>query len=81
MRKPAIAIAALAVTAAASAAFAQSTSPTVLHVTASVSPNKAGTTKHPQGVQLTVKTTWATPADLEKPVTQRAIALFPKGSL
>jgi hypothetical protein len=81
MRKPAIAIAALAVAVAASAAFAQSTSPTVLHVTASVSPNKAGTKKHPQGVKLTVKTTWTTPADLEKPVTQRAIVLFPKGSL
>ena len=54
---------------------------TTITADATVSPSKAGTKKKPQGVKLTVKVKWSSPADIEKPVTQRAIAFFPKGSL
>jgi hypothetical protein len=60
---------------------AQDASPTVVHVDAKVTPNKAGTKKKPQAVKLVVKTTWNTPGDGEKPIIQSAKAFFPKGSL
>jgi hypothetical protein len=56
-------------------------SPTKITVTSKVTPNKAGTKKHPQGVKLRVQVHWATPEEFEKPVTQAADAYFPKGSL
>jgi hypothetical protein len=71
----------LAAGAAASVAMAQSSSSTVLNVKATVSPSKAGTKQHPRGVKLTVKTTWTTSGDQNKPVIQRAVVLFPKDSL
>lgn len=60
---------------------AQSPSQTVLTVDAKVSSSKAGTKKKPKGVNLTVKTTWTTPPQFEPPITQKATAFFPKGSL
>jgi hypothetical protein len=57
------------------------TSQTALTVSPTVTPNKAGTKKKPQGVKLQVKVKWETPADLEKPVITASDVLFPKGSL
>jgi hypothetical protein len=70
-----------AVSALAVAALAWADSTTTLTGSAAVSPNKAGTPKHPQGVTLKVHTHWTTPADQDRPVVQKAIAYFPKGSL
>jgi hypothetical protein len=81
MRYPTIVLGGLLAAGAASVAIAQSSSSTVLNVKAAVSPSKAGTKKHPQGVKLTIKTTWTTSGDQDKPVIQRAVVLFPKGSL
>jgi hypothetical protein len=81
MRNSTFVLGGLMAVGAVSVAIAQSSSSTVLTVSSSVFPSKAGTKKRPQGVTLTVKTTWATPGDGEKPVIQRAIVLFPKGSL
>jgi hypothetical protein len=60
---------------------AQDSTQTKLTVTPTVSPNKAGTKKKPQGVKLKFKITLDTPADLDKPVMQSGDVLFPKGSL
>ncbi|HEY4096999.1 MAG TPA: hypothetical protein VGM33_15870 [Baekduia sp.] len=60
---------------------AQDSSQTKLTVTPTVSPNKAGTKKKPQGVKLGFKIALDTPADLDKPVMQSGDVLFPKGSL
>jgi hypothetical protein len=54
---------------------------TVLTTKVSVSPSKAGTKRKPQGVKLQFKVNWTTPEDMDKPVTQTADVLFPKGSL
>jgi hypothetical protein len=81
MRKAAFVFTGLLAVGAASVAIAQSSSSTALKVSASVSPSKAGTKKHPQAVKLTVKTTWTTTGDVDKPVIQRAVVLFGKGSL
>jgi hypothetical protein len=70
---PALAVAAVAV--------AQSPSPTAVHVDAKVTPSKAGTKKKPRGVKLTVRTSWTTPGDGEKPIVQTARVFFPRGSL
>jgi hypothetical protein len=81
MRNATLVLGGLLAAGAASVAIAQSASSTVLTVKATVSPSKAGTKKHPQGVKLVVKTTWTTPGDVDKPVIQNAFVLFPKGSL
>lgn len=84
MRISLIPLAALGATAlVASAALAQADNPsgTVLSGSASVTPSKAGTKKKPQGVKLVVKLKWTTPDANDKPVTQSADVLFPKGSL
>jgi hypothetical protein len=60
---------------------AQDASPTIVHVDAKVTPNKAGTKKKPQAVKLSVKSTWNTPGDGEKPIVQSAKVFFPVGSL
>jgi hypothetical protein len=83
MRKPAFALptvlALLAAAVLAAVAWADST--TVISGSATVTPNKAGTTKKPQGVKLSVKVRWTTPGDGDKPVIQKGIVYFPKGSL
>jgi hypothetical protein len=86
LRKMLIPTAGLVVLGAAAVAVgpvvAQDTgSQTVLTAKPVVTPSKAGTKSHPQGVKLNVKVHWETPADLDKPVTQSADVLFPKGSL
>jgi hypothetical protein len=65
----------------AAAATAQSpVSPTV-NVGAKLSPNKAGTRKHPQGVKLNTTITWQNLGPATQPIVQTFDVLFPKGSL
>ena len=47
---------------------------------ATVTPNKAGSKRRPQGVKLNVKAHWRTPTGFEKPVITSAVALFARGS-
>jgi hypothetical protein len=61
-------------------ALAQS-SPTAVTVQATVTPNKAGTKRHPQGVKLDIKVHWNTAGSAQQPIVQTATTLFPKGSL
>jgi hypothetical protein len=85
VRKSLIPLAAVASCVVAAPVLAQSSgtnpSNTVLTTKVSVSPSKAGTKKKPQGVKLSFKVNWTTPEDQDKPVTQSADVLFPKGSL
>ncbi len=80
---PTAVIAALSVSAVAPS-FAQSPAPvTSISGTATVTPNKAGTTKKPQSVNLRVRGKVSTTGEdgLNKPVIERVEILFPKGSL
>jgi hypothetical protein len=61
-------------------AVAQDT-PTTVSSTTTVSPNKAGTKKKPQGVKLIYKATYTTPGDVEHPIITGGSVLFPKGAL
>jgi hypothetical protein len=86
MRKSLVSAASLAVIGATAVAVGpvlaqDNPTQTVLSGKPTVTPNKAGTKKKPQGVKLTVKVHWETPGDGEKPVTQTADVMFPKGSL
>lgn len=81
MRKLLVISATLVAAAVAMAAIAWADSATVISGSAKVIPNKAGTKKHPQGVKLIVHTHWTTPSDQDRPVVQKGIAFFPKGSL
>jgi hypothetical protein len=47
----------------------------------SVSPKKAGTKKHPQGVKLGFKVHWSTQAGFEPPIITAATAILPKGGV
>jgi hypothetical protein len=83
MRKfliPAVAVLAL-VAVEVAPTVAQDSPQTTLTVTPTVSPNKAGTKKKPQGVTLTAKLHLETPGDLEKPIMTSGDAYFPPGSL
>jgi hypothetical protein len=61
-------------------ALAQGTWPSV-KVTPTVSPNKAGTKTHPQGVKLKTVINWQTLGAADQPVVTHFLVLFPKGSL
>lgn len=50
-------------------------------VTAKVTPNKAGTPAHPQGVKVDVKGTIQTPLDQDPPIVKSVDIWFPKGGL
>jgi hypothetical protein len=50
-------------------------------VTAKVTPNKAGTPAHPQGVRVDVKGTIQTPLDQDPPTVKSVDIWFPKGGL
>ena len=80
MRKlAAVAVAALlAITAAV--ALASATSPKVT-VKATISPNRSGTRKHPQGVKLNVRIGWQSLGSASQPIVKTFDILFPKGSL
>jgi hypothetical protein len=80
---PTAAIAALSF-AAVAPAVAQTPAPeTTISGTAKVSPSKAGTKKKPQTVGLNINAKWQTsgPDGENKPIVQKVIIDFPKGSL
>jgi hypothetical protein len=80
MRKFLIPAVGLLVLVAVAVAVAQSP-PTTVTSTTTVSPNKAGTKKKPQGVKLIYKATYTTPGDVEHPIIKGGSVLFPKGAL
>src|SRR5690349_9080426 len=53
-------------------------SPTTFTADATVSPNKAGTKKKPQGVKLTFSAKWTTTGDVEHPIIQSGDVYIPK---
>ncbi|HEY6762863.1 MAG TPA: hypothetical protein VI318_25395 [Baekduia sp.] len=85
MRKFLIPTAALGVLALAAVevapTIAQDSSPTQFTATATVSPNKAGTKKKPQGVKLTFNAKWVTSGDVEHPIITSGDVNIPKGGL
>jgi hypothetical protein len=74
-----LAVGALAL-AVAAVAIAQ-TPPTTMTNNVTVSPNKAGTKKKPQGVKLNFKSTFTTAADLERPIITGGTVLIGKGGV
>jgi hypothetical protein len=50
-------------------------------VTPTVTPSKAGTAKHPQGVKLTTNITWQKLGTYKQPIVTKFFVWFPKGSL
>ncbi len=81
MRKIGVAVVAgLLAVVGATAAIAAVTAPKVT-VDAQISPNKAGTSKHPQGEQLNVNIKWQSLGAADQPIVQKFDILFPKGSL
>lgn len=80
MRKFAAAAVCVAVLAGAAAAVGATTWPSV-KVTPTVTPSKAGTPKHPQGVKLTTNFQWQKLGSLKQPIVTKFIVWFPKGSL
>jgi hypothetical protein len=81
MRKLLVAvIGGLLAVAGATASLAQPTAPGVT-VKAGISPNKAGTKKHPQGVKLNTSISWQELGAASQPIVQTFDILFPKGSL
>jgi hypothetical protein len=75
--------AAVAVTACALAALAlaQDSVPITVSVDARVTPNKAGTKRHPQGVKVDVTAHIHIPNDYDPPLVQSVDVWFPKGGL
>jgi hypothetical protein len=61
--------------------IAQDSSPTTFTATATVSPNKAGTKKKPQGVKLSFTAKWVTTGDVEHPIIASGDVYIPKGGL
>ena len=80
---PTAAVAALSFAAVAPAVAQTPAAETTLSGTAKVSPSKAGTKKKPKSVGLNVNIKWATsgPDGENKPVVQKVVIDFPKGSL
>jgi hypothetical protein len=61
--------------------IAQSPPDTTITSKTTVSPNKAGTKKKPQGVTLKYEATFTTSADIEHPIITGGTVLIPKGGL
>lgn len=81
MRKLALAgITGLLAAAGATVAVAQESWPSV-KVTPTISPNKAGTPRHPQSVKLKTVFHWQSLGAANQPVVTSFYLLFPKGSL
>lgn len=74
-----LAIAALTLT--AGVAFAQSSPPITVTVHPGVTPNKAGTPTHPQGVRLDVGIDIGIPEGYNPPLLQEIDVWFPRGGL
>ncbi|MEV4422823.1 hypothetical protein AB0L40_23015 [Patulibacter sp. NPDC049589] len=81
---PSIALAAALSLAAVAPSFAQAPEAvTTVTVKPGVSPSKAGTKKKPKSVKLSFNATWKTsgPDGENKPIVQKVVIDFPKGSL
>jgi hypothetical protein len=63
----------------AAVAVAQGSWPPVT-VKPTVTPNRAGTARHPQGVQLKAKINWASLGAADQPIVTKFHLLFPKGA-
>lgn len=81
MRKFVAAAVCVAALAGAAAAVGATSSWPSLKVTPTVTPSKAGTPKHPQGVKLTTNFQWQKLGALKQPIVTKFIVWFPKGSL
>ena len=77
------AVAAVAAVVAAPSAAQAPEAVTTLTVRPTVTPNRAGTPAHPRSVRLDVRVAWSTsgPDGENKPIVQRGVIDFPKGSL
>jgi hypothetical protein len=80
MRKLAAAAVSAAALAGAAVAVASTTWPSV-HVTPTVTPSKAGTVAHPQGVKLTTALSWQNLGPTKQPIVTKFFVWFPQGSL
>jgi hypothetical protein len=80
MRKFLIPTAGVIAIGVATVAVAQAPSTTITAQT-TVTPNKAGTKAHPQGVKLTFKGKFETPPDVDRPIIQSGTVFIPKGGL
>jgi hypothetical protein len=82
MRKLGVAAVCGLLAAVAVPAIAQSpTPPPGVKVAAKVTPGKAGTRRHPQGVTLNTTINWEQLGSAAQPIVQTFDVLFPKGSL
>ena len=80
MRKLVLAaIAGLVTVSFAAVAIAQGSWPPVT-VKPTVTPNRAGTARHPQGVRLKAKINWASLGAADQPIVTKFHLLFPKGA-
>ena len=61
--------------------IAQDSTNTTVTSTTTVSPNKAGTKKKPQGVKLNFKATYTTTAEVEHPIIEGGTVYISKGAL
>ena len=81
MRKLVIAaVAGLALAAGATIALAASPTWPPVTVKPSVSPNRAGTRKHPQGVRLKAAIKWQSLGAADQPIVTKFLLQFPKGA-
>jgi hypothetical protein len=81
MRKLVIAaVAGLAVAGGATVALAASSPWPAVTVKPSVTPNKAGTPSHPQGVRLKAAINWQSLGAADQPIVTKFLLLFPKGA-
>jgi hypothetical protein len=74
-------VAAVAVLAVAALAFGQDVVPIKISAIVKVTPNKAGTPAHPQGVRIDVQARIDIPHDFDPPLVQTVDVWFPKGGL
>ena len=65
----------------AALAFGQDVVPIKISAVVKVTPNKAGTPKHPQGVRIDTRVTVDIPDDYDPPLVQTVDIWFPKGGL
>ena len=81
MRKLVIAaVAGLAVAVGATVALAASPTWPGVTVKPNVTPNKAGTPSHPQGVKLKAAINWQSLGAADQPIVTKFLLLFPKGA-
>ena len=81
MRKLVIAaVAGVVLAAGTTVALAASSPWPAVTVKPSVTPNKAGTPSHPQGVKLKAAINWAALGSANQPIVTKFLLLFPKGA-